>query len=294
MEEQPVNNPKRLRQRLKKPYRLVILKEDSLEEVGAYTLTPLSLYVLLSSLFVGLATIVVMLIVFTPLKRWIPGYGDASMDPELISLRAKVDDMARQLDLQKRYTDNIRHILTGEVRTEQPRETQGFVQDSLKEVKRVEEDQLLRNNYLLGEGLQRQAAAPASVGPSQQIPLERLHFTPPLKGEVSAGFMPDKDHNGVDVLAPKNTPIKAAMDGVVILSDWTLETGNTIGIMHDSRVITFYKHNSSLLKKRGSFVRAGEAIAIIGNTGTLSSGPHLHFELWYQGKPVDPVKYISF
>lgn len=293
MEEQPVNNPKRLRQRLKKPYRLVILKEDSLEEVGAYTLTPLSLYVLLSSLFVGLATIVVMLIVFTPLKRWIPGYGDASMDPELISLRSKIDDMTRQLELQKRYTDNIRHILTGEVRTEQTEEKQGFIQDSLSEVKRIEEDQMLRNNYQLGEGLRKQSTAPAAA-PAPQIPLERLHFTPPLKGEISAGFMPDKEHNGVDILAPKNTPIKAAMDGYVILSDWTLETGNTIGILHNSQVTTFYKHNSSLLKKQGSFVRAGEAIAIIGNTGTLSSGPHLHFELWYQGKPVDPTRYISF
>ncbi len=293
MEEQPVNNPKRLRQRLKKPYRLVILKEDSLEEVGAYTLTPLSLYVLLSSLFVGLAIVVIMLIVFTPLKRWIPGYGDASMDPELISLRTQVDDMTKQLELQQRYTDNIRQILTGEVRTEKPKETQGFVQDSLKEVKRVEEDQLLRNNFQLGEGLQKQATTPSPT-PAKQIPLERLHFTPPLKGEVSAGFMPDKEHNGVDILAPKNTPIKAAMDGYVILSDWTLETGNTIGIIHDNQVVTFYKHNSVLLKKRGSFVRAGEAIAIIGNTGTLSSGPHLHFELWYQGKPVDPVRFISF
>ena len=106
--------------------------------------------------------------------------------------------------------------------------------------------------------------------------------------------MPDQDHNGLDILAPKNTPIKAVMDGVVILSDWTLETGNTIGIMHDNQVMSFYKHNSSLLKKNGAIVRAGEAIAIIGNTGTLSSGPHLHFELWYKGKPVDPSRYINF
>ncbi len=293
MEEQPVNNPKRLRQRLKKPYRLVILKEDSLEEVGAYTLTPLSLYVLISSLLVGLSFVVVMLIVFTPLKRWIPGYGDASMDPELISLRTKVDAMAKQLELQKRYTENVRQILTGEVQNTAQEPEPGFVQDSLKEVKRVDEDQMLRNNFQLGEGLRKQQAQPVATSNSN-IPLEKLYFTPPIKGEISAGFMPDKDHNGVDVLAPKNTPIKAVMDGFVILSDWTLETGNTIGIMHDNQVVTFYKHNSSLLKKRGSFVRAGEAIAIIGNTGTLSSGPHLHFELWYQGKPVDPTRFISF
>ncbi|MCF8238590.1 MAG: M23 family metallopeptidase [Saprospiraceae bacterium] len=293
MEEQPVNNPKRLRQRLKKPYRLVILKEDSLEEVGAYTLTPLSLYVLISSLLVALSFVVVMLIVFTPLKRWIPGYGDTSMDPELISLRTKVDAMAKQLELQKRYTENVRQILTGEVQKPPQEKEPGFVLDSLTEVKRVEEDQMLRNNFQLGEGLRKQQTIPVATS-NNKTPLERLYFTPPIKGEISAGYMPDKDHNGVDILAPKNTPIKAVMDGFVILSDWTLETGNTIGIMHDNHVVSFYKHNSSLLKKRGSFVRAGEAIAIIGNTGTLSSGPHLHFELWYQGKPVDPTRFISF
>ena len=293
MEEQPSNTRNRLRQRLKKPYRLVILKEDSLEEVGAYTLTPLNLYILVSSILVGLAIVVAMLIITTPLKRWIPGYGDASMDPELIQLRVKVDEMEKQLELQKRYTDNVRQILTREIKPPVEEDQPSMVKDSLEEVQRIEEDQMLRNNFRLGEGLRQQAAIQASDNTSGR-PLEKLYFTPPVKGEISAGFMPDQDHNGLDILAPKNTPIKAVMDGVVILSDWTLETGNTIGIMHDNQVMSFYKHNSSLLKKNGAIVRAGEAIAIIGNTGTLSSGPHLHFELWYKGKPVDPSRYINF
>lgn len=293
MEEQPSNTRNRLRQRLKKPYRLVILKEDSLEEVGAYTLTPLNLYILVSSILVGLAIVVAMLIITTPLKRWIPGYGDASMDPELIQLRVKVDEMEKQLELQKRYTDNVRQILTGEIKPPVEEAQPSMVKDSLEEVQRIEEDQMLRNNFRLGEGLRQQAAIQASDNTTGR-PLEKLYFTPPVKGEISAGFMPDQDHNGLDILAPKNTPIKAVMDGVVILSDWTLETGNTIGIMHDNQVMSFYKHNSSLLKKNGAIVRAGEAIAIIGNTGTLSSGPHLHFELWYKGKPVDPSRYINF
>ena len=99
---------------------------------------------------------------------------------------------------------------------------------------------------------------------------------------------------GRDVLAPKNTAIKAAMDGFIFFSDWTLETGNTLGIQHSNNAITFYKHNSVLLKKAGSYVKAGEAVAIIGNTGTLTDGPHLHFELWHKGKPVDPEEYIKF
>jgi len=126
------------------------------------------------------------------------------------------------------------------------------------------------------------------------IPLEQLFFIPPITGRMSEGFMPDKKHYGVDILAPKNTPIKAVMDGYVITSDWTLETGNTIGIQHANGIVTFYKHNSALLKKTGSLVKAGEAVAIIGNTGTLSDGPHLHFELWHKGKPINPIDFINF
>ena len=125
-------------------------------------------------------------------------------------------------------------------------------------------------------------------------PLAQLYFIPPVSGEISAGFMIDENHYGVDVLAPKNTPVKAVMDGYVISSDWTLETGNTIGIQHDNKMISFYKHNSQLLKSTGDQVRAGEAVAIIGNSGTLSDGPHLHFELWYDGKPLNPEDYIKF
>jgi murein DD-endopeptidase MepM/ murein hydrolase activator NlpD len=106
--------------------------------------------------------------------------------------------------------------------------------------------------------------------------------------------MPEKRHFGIDILAPRNTPIKSALDGWVVQSDWTLETGNTIGIQHENNIITFYKHNSVLLKKVGSYVKAGEAVAIIGNTGEMTDGPHLHFELWYKGNPVDPADYINF
>jgi murein DD-endopeptidase MepM/ murein hydrolase activator NlpD len=121
-----------------------------------------------------------------------------------------------------------------------------------------------------------------------------MHFSTPIGGTITSNFDPEKKHLGVDVIAPKNTPIKAAMDGWVISSDWTLETGNTIAIQHTNNIVTFYKHNSVLLKKTGNYVRGGEAIAIIGNTGELTDGPHLHFELWHQGKPVNPTDFVDF
>ena len=117
---------------------------------------------------------------------------------------------------------------------------------------------------------------------------------PPISGVISSGFDAEIDHLGVDILAPHDTPVKAIWDGHVITADWTLETGYTIGIQHSNDMVSFYKHNATLLKRTGAFVRAGEAVAIIGNTGKMSSGPHLHFELWLQGKPVDPTNYIDF
>ena len=120
------------------------------------------------------------------------------------------------------------------------------------------------------------------------------YFVPPVLGTISAGYNPETEHYGVDVLAPSGSAIQAIASGVVIGSDWTLETGNTIALQHNNDVLSIYKHNSALLKKVGERVSAGEAIAIIGNTGTLSDGPHLHFELWYDGKHVDPENFVNF
>jgi len=106
--------------------------------------------------------------------------------------------------------------------------------------------------------------------------------------------MPEKKHNGVDILAPANTAVKSVLDGYVIISAWNIDTGNTIGVQHADNVVSFYKHNSALLKEEGNFVKAGEALAIIGNSGTLSDGPHLHFELWIDGNPVNPENFIKF
>ncbi|HRO72147.1 MAG TPA: M23 family metallopeptidase, partial [Saprospiraceae bacterium] len=124
--------------------------------------------------------------------------------------------------------------------------------------------------------------------------LNFLKFASPLYGKVSAGFQPDIQHYGVDILAPKDTPVKAIMDGIVISADQSVSTGNSLYIQHNKNVVSVYKHNSVLLVKTGDFVKTGQAIAIIGNTGEQSTGPHLHFEMWYDGKYVNPQNYITF
>lgn len=287
-----------IQERLSNTYRLVVMHDETFEEVGSTRLSLLNLYVILASILVVMAISVWLLIAFTPLKQYMPGYGDVMQDKEIRELTKQVEEMEKQLATHREYSENFRRILVGEVITEEdvpkvdPEMMEGV--PSGDGINLSEEEMELRNELILEEvGMKAQEPRTTNLSP-KDTPLERLFFSPPVSGEISAGFMPDQEHYGVDVLAPKNTAIKAVMDGYVFLSDWTLETGNTIGIQHSSNLITFYKHNSVLLKKVGSMVKAGEAVAVIGNTGTMSNGPHLHFELWYKGKPIDPIEYIDF
>lgn len=293
--EQGQSMLKRWKERLRDTYRLVLLNNETFEEVGSYQLNLLNVYILFSTIVVLVAMVVWLAIAFTPLRKYIPGYGDASNESQLLDLYAQVESLEKELENQRTYSENFRKVLVGDVETEKDvPEVESITPDSLEEIKPSEEAEQLRQEIAIEEiGAIAQRNRTTNLSP-RDIPLEQMYFTPPLTGEISAGFMPDIKHFGVDILAPKNTAVKAAMDGYVFLSDWTLETGNTIGIQHSNNTITFYKHNSVLLKKAGSYVKAGEAVAIIGNTGTLSSGPHLHFELWNRGKPIDPTDYISF
>lgn len=284
---------KNWRERIKDPYRLVIMNDETFEEISSYKLTLLNVYVLLSTLVVVTAALVVLLIIFTPIKKYIPGYGSAGSSRELMLLNREVDNLEKQLAADSLYIENLKKVMIGDIQPPSPEEEGGQIfEDSLLDVERIAEDEQLRQEIKLEEV--RQISQEGTPTNYNETSLEQLHFAAPLTGEISAGFMPDKAHYGVDVLAPKNTAVKATMDGVVIQSDWTLETGNTIGIQHANNIITFYKHNSVLLKKVGSKVKAGEAVAIIGNSGTLSDGPHLHFELWYRGRPLNPADYILF
>jgi murein DD-endopeptidase MepM/ murein hydrolase activator NlpD len=277
-------------------YRLIIMNDETFAEVGSYRLTLLNVYVFISTLLVLLALLIVLAIAFTPLKRYIPGYGQGGDSNQRVeTLFKEVKKLEKKLEAQQTYTASLRKALAAESETaEDMPQADSTLLDSIKQVGLSEEEKALREEIRLEKmGSAAQIQRTVNFNPGD-IPLEQMYFTPPVKGTVSAEFNQEQKHYGVDILAPKNTAIKAAMDGFIFFSDWTLETGNTIGIQHSNNTITFYKHNSALLKKAGSNVKAGEAVAIIGNTGTLSDGPHLHFELWYRGKPVDPKEYIGF
>jgi len=284
-------------EKLRHTYRLVVMNNETFEEIGSYKLTLLNVYIFLSTIVVVVALVVVSLIAFTPLKRYLPGYGDISANEELSRINKELQELEKLHSEHNSYFDNVQRMLVGDVqKAEDVPETVPETKDSTptEEIVNVDIDNQIRLEIEQDEiGAVARRSRATNFSP-RDVPLEQLFFSPPVTGEISAGFMPDKKHYGVDILAPKNTAIKSTLDGYVFLSDWTVETGNTIGIQHANNIITFYKHNSNLLKKAGSFVKAGEAVAIIGNTGTLTSGPHLHFELWHKGKAIDPTEYINF
>jgi len=187
-----------------------------------------------------------------------------------MDLSHKIDDLENQLDAQRVYTNGIKNILNPSgVDIDE-------VQGKEENIKYL--DQKLSKNRNI----------------SNQISLDHYYFCKPLDGEISAKFDTDSKHFGIDIVAPANSPVKSILDGVVIFSDWSVKTGNTISIQHRNNLISTYKHNSKLLKKIGQFVKAGEAICIIGNTGELTSGPHVHFEIWNNGIAIDPAAYINF
>jgi murein DD-endopeptidase MepM/ murein hydrolase activator NlpD len=283
-------------ERLKDAYRLVIMNNETFEEVGSYRLSLLNVYTLISTFVVVVATLVVLAIYLTPIRQTVPGYGKVNESSMLFRLNQEIDQLETELAKLQVYAENFRKMLAQEVPAEPEESAPPPVDfpDSLLNVEPIPEDLLLREEIKSTQLVRQMDQREQNGTGGEKMRPEELFFFPPVDGPVSAGFMPDKKHFGVDVLAPKNTPVKAAMEGFVTFSDWTRETGHTIGIQHDHNLITYYKHNSALLKKAGESVRAGEAIAIIGNTGTMSSGPHLHFEVWFDGKPLDPSAYVKF
>ncbi len=286
-----------LKERLRHKYRLVVMNDDTFEEVGSYRLTWLNVYIILSVVFVLVVALVIAVFVFTPAKQYLPGYGDINQREKVYQVQKRVNELEEELNARTMYINSVRDALTQNVKYEPtivPEEDLSKQSDSLLNVQPIKEDYQLREEVERDELFSVSLPSSTSNFKTETRSLEQMLFVTPLTGTISDGFRPDQEHYGIDIIAAKNTPVKTIADGYVITSDWTYDTGNVIAVQHENNVISFYKHNSVLLKKVGSFVKAGEAVAIIGNTGEMTDGPHLHFELWYLGKPVDPAKYINF
>jgi len=285
----------KLKEKMSQSFRLTLHKNPNFEEKGTVNFSLLQFYLFLFFGILAMIAMISSMIFFTPIRGLIPGYGDLSHPKQIRELSLALEQMETRIKANETYTSNFMKMLYDSTQTiediskEQPMESN--VEGEI--VEKVKEDAELRQEIAFSEEVQEKFIL-AKSSSNKNISLEQIYFLPPLTGPVSAEYEPTKKHYGIDILAPKNTPIKASLDGFVIQSDWTMDSGNTIGLQHDNNVVTFYKHNSSNLKKLGDKVKAGEAIAIIGNSGELTDGPHLHFEIWHLGKSMNPSDFIEF
>ena len=283
------DKPKKL-QRLKHKYRLVILNDDTFEEKVSLRLSQLNVFVVVGISSLLLILLVILLIAFTPLKEFIPGYANVNIRKQGVENFLKSDSIEVALAENNLYIDNIKHIIQGEL-IELDNET---VIDSLASYEGIknepiEEDSVLRNMIETEEKYNLFNKAGSTPGN-----ISSFIFLQPLKGTVTNRFNMQQQHYGIDIVAPKNEAIKATLDGTVIFAEWTVETGYVIQLQHADNIVSIYKHNSVLHKKVGDYVKAGEVVAIVGNSGELSTGPHLHFELWYNGIAINPEDYMMF
>ncbi len=281
---------KRYIHKLKSKYRLSIYNDQNFEEVWFMRLSRLNVISVIGGSSILLITIVTLLIAFTPIREFIPGYPDGTTRRHIVQNALKADSLEREIQQWKIYLGNLHTILRGE----RPDDKESLPDTSVRyqeiQFSRSIEDSLLRLQ-IESEELYNLSLTDTRTNNEN---LTRLHFFPPVKGLVTNSFDAKNGHFGVDVVAPPNEVIVAIANGTVTLSSWTLETGYVIQIQHDDNLLSVYKHNSKLLKRSGTQVKAGEAIAIIGNSGELTTGPHLHFELWHNGAPIDPEKYVVF
>lgn len=288
----------KIKGRLQHQYRLVVMNDETFEEVGSYRLTWMNVYIALSVFLVLIITIIILLFAFTPIKRYLPGYTTTTKNGDLYKIEKRIIALEKEVNAREIYLKSVRNALTNNVeynveKTDGEEDGNQLAESSKEKIETNAEDYQLRREVERGKFAGNDGEITSNIGTVNRS-IDQMFFIPPLKGTTSAGFRPDKKHYGIDIVAPRNTAIKAVADGVVITSDWTYDTGNVIAVQHENNIISFYKHNSVLLKKVGSFVKAGEAVAIIGNTGELTDGPHLHFELWYNGNPVNPAEYVNF
>ena len=282
------NKEKKLAKKLLHKYRLVVLNEDTFEEKFAFKLTRLNVFVTVGVSMLVLIILTTLLIAFTPLREYIPGYSSAKLNHQATQLVLKTDSLQQVIHKQNQYFKSISNVLSGKVSVE------NFNKDSVlntnENIAEVtlnpsKEDSLLREQV---EQEDKYNVIDAAV--------DRTDFKlfPPVKGQISEAYNAEENHFAVDIVTTKNTPVKATAEGTVVFSEWTAETGYVIIIEHRYGLISVYKHNSSLAKEQGELVKKGEVIGMVGSTGELSTGPHLHFELWSNGRPVNPTDFLEF
>lgn len=278
----------RFTQKLTDKYRLVVLNDATFEERFSLKLSRLNVFVLGGVFSIVLIGITAVIIAFTAIKEYIPGYASSKLKADAIKLTFDADSLKQKLAILENYTKALKPILTGTISSEEI--------DSLQVKARqitIDESELdaSKEDSLFREKIDRETRFAILNTDKSNV---KIVFFAPLKGTISQDFEATSKHFAIDIVAETGSPVKAVADGTVIFSGWSAETGYVLLLKHDNDYISVYKHNGNLLKQQGDFVKSGEVIASVGSTGELSTGPHLHFELWKGGYAMNPTNFIDF
>lgn len=271
-------------------FRLTLVDDKTHKHLWSAHFTKVGFIVAIISALVMLSAAVFCVVAYTPVRTFIPGYPDAHSKRAAIQNAIRIDSLENVIYRWELYSENLRRVVEGQ----EPLKIDSLINAAqASRTATADAADLLSKDSLLREVVREEEEFGISARNKRDLPIEGLHFFTPLKGVVSQGYDANI-HPYIDITAPAGSVVKATLGGTVIFSGWSEEAGNTIQIQHESDIVSIYKHNEKLLKKVGEKVTAGAPIALVGNTGDISTGTHLHFELWHKGETVDPTLYIKF
>ena len=270
-------------------YKVVISSEDTFEEKFSFKANKINALIIILVYSIILISFTISIIFFTQLREMVPGYSSTDLLNRAIYLTKKIDSLEQQIALNNKFYKSIEDVLSGNIEEFVPRDElsvdSSLTNSDFVTVSPNSQDSILRK-YVENEDKFNLT--------NNELIIENKMFFSPIKGEITQSFNFNENHFAIDIAADIGTPVKSVLDGKIIFSEWSLETGYVVVIDHGENIISVYKHNSKILKEQNDFVQAGEVIAYSGNQGNLSTGPHLHFELWKNGTPIDPEPLLNF
>lgn len=272
-------------------FRLAVIDDQSHKQLLTLHFSRTTLFITIVSVLVTLSAVIFSIIAYTPVKTFIPGYPDAHSKRAAIQNAITIDSLETVIYKWGLYSENMKRVMEGM----DPIKIDSIVNASMPaSTKAADMAEIQRRDSLLRERVKEEDQFGISAErQKRRLPIEGMHFFCPLKGVISQEYNA-VSHPYIDITAPQGSVVKAVLDGTVIYSGWSEDFGHTIQIQHEEDIVSIYKHNEKLLKKTGDKVTAGSPIALVGNSGNLTTGTHLHLELWHQGNAVDPAKYINF
>ena len=278
----------RLKESLNRQYDIVFYRLNNYELIWSKQVRKLTIVSYALIFLLVYTAFIMILIIFTPLNRVLPAYHDSELQQKVVQNAIRADSLEHELRIRDQYINNIRKVLQGK-----SPDNEVFTQDSAFIDNKADTNSYNQMSSKNQAERNNKNRVFRETSPNE-IPVSALDFISPIEGMIVDTFNVNKKHYGVDLVSEPDEPILSVLEGTVISASWTLTTGYVIRIQHKNNLISSYKHNSVLMKETGDYVSTGEPIAIIGNTGQYTTGPHLHFELWKDGVPVDPENYINF